>query len=535
MTLVPFETNYSTSWFILSVHVEPLKIIFKNSLTGIFQTKYNYTSVSDRRMFQSIIKDCCNYIDLFYYEKLCSQFSFYSKIQSKSICDFQQNSTAKSFLLKPWFMGHDLLNFCLDPHKGLRMKISQNEIDAMVPSKVSFSEDEFLEIIESLFHSHFIPKLQSFFENSKLEGYIEDFSISDLFQIKALIIYDATLHIRFDPLTKTVKLRLLNCTIDESNLSAIFARISDSLINLNSLEFNELIFDLKRQVILHLVSECEETLIPINCPEINSSTGICFHFLESPKYAISINLSTISESFELALWSLEEQFTNGCMNVKFSKLENGHGEYDSLPKEFDKLIGLLQSQIEALSGVAKFLFINEVVKKFEFDGKFISEDSYLLYSFGQPSFVKCLLLCSLSESEICAKFILDNDNEYLSQSFDKESVNRLPFVIANNNRLLSIYDAVRFLKDGEEMAEIESFTPLRIKLYENVLVSLETNGGIIVIFNGERNSSLEKYFETDSCSVYGLMDLLNNKNNSERGNVIDNSLQDTAWLSGTFM
>lgn len=57
LTLVPFQCH--AAWFVLNVEGSAeFRSLFKNGLTGIFQSRYNNRLCSDFNIFTSAVRDC---------------------------------------------------------------------------------------------------------------------------------------------------------------------------------------------------------------------------------------------------------------------------------------------------------------------------------------------------------------------------------------------------------------------------------------------------------------------------------------------
>ena len=267
-----------SAWFILGVQVGSMKEIFKNSLTGIFQFKYNKQQIRDPFYLKNITDDCLKYIELFYYEKMFSQFAHFSNIYSKSICTFTKSSQSDSFKISPWFMEDSIcFSFLTTSSSASNSSCCAFKVEncpiSIIPS-LSFDENEAQVIFESLFSIVYISKLETFLLELESKTFISTFDIKkrEHFNIIEIILFENfKISLSINPFLKKFEFLFidsLNVFLEFDNLEM---ELEMSLLKFDSEKFLEVSCEIKKTIFERLIAKNHSTeLSIIKCPEISS-------------------------------------------------------------------------------------------------------------------------------------------------------------------------------------------------------------------------------------------------------------------------
>ena len=585
-TLVPplnpaTENEDFAAWFILSVQVDSMKEIFKNSLTGIFQFKYNNKNTSDLEYFKAIKLDCFKYIELFYYEKIFSQFAFLSNSNSKLICSFQKSLQGDWFKISPWFMEDQqsiTISFsneskfrvescCLDINININLKE-----DLIVPS-LSFNESEAKNIFNQLFQIIFMTKIKSFLSNNKENGLILDFIVKEKEHSITIDLFESfKLKISINPFSKKFKINFLenqknSCSsflsLDHHHHHHHFeGEIENCLINFDYEKFSEIISEIKKEIFSFIINRNNLDLgvSIVNCSDISSSskTGICLQVREFPSSAFSINLNPKNGEIEVKLWTISINFQNGFMDIKFEEIEiltekgkEDENEILSIPRNSKELFDLIKSQGKILLKVSFKFSFKTIIKNNGIEGKFEDSNSFRIFSFGLPTCIEKVLLISDFETVNGQVFYNFNNFKKLIKigKSENNNLNLLLLSIKNTLKLFSIMEHFNTLfqdedeVEGENGMEMEfiSYEPIKLKFKNNTFLGINSKGELNIFINNERINSLEEILNSESFSIYEFVDELLEMESKQYNNNNNNNLKNTekspdlTWLSDSFM
>lgn len=629
-TIVPsVENSLNSAWFILGVQVHSMNSltgIFKNSLTGIFQFKYNNdtnkslidTGISGTlggsaccsttptqnatqatsntasntashtvsqigpQYFKSIISDCSKYIELFYYEKMFSQFSFLSNFYGKSICSFQKSPNGDWFKFKPWFMTEESV-----VSNDSRFK-AEGEVAAFMIPKLSFDEREAKNIFEQLFGLIYKSKLEEFFKIETEKGIINNFMnrnhyncrnkklnykmtcCINMFTFDIELFEGFVLILKINPFTKKFKFDV----VDSLTLENYEENLENSLINFDFELFEETIFEIKREILLKTIKSRNSEFSIVSClQEVSSKTEICLQLKKEPSLAFSINLN---KEINIKFWKITLNFQNGFMDMKFKELgikdteasegakatdelkingvksvklagsvvkmnENLNFHTRCFPRTIHEFDILLKEQEGILLEISsKFSFENLIKSIGGIEGEFVLQgkegnvDSFRILSLGLPNCIKTILL-SLEDHMIKVKVELeglkrdDLETKLFKQDENGFFLNYLKGII----KLLTIFEYFNILEEGKLM-EIENFEPLQLK-YQETRFYLNEAGRVEVFFNEIRLLELENFIDADNFNIYDFSDKLSNLDYDNLNRNDQEGSPDLTWLSDSFM
>jgi hypothetical protein len=527
LTLVPSGDNIHSAWFILGVQVDSMKEIFKNSLTGIFQYKYNNNNDNSKNggtYFKSLISDCSKYIELFYYEKIFSQFSFLSNFYGKSICSFQKSPNGDWFKFKPWFMTEDTV-----VSNDKIFKVDGLAESFMIP-KLSFNEREGKNIFEDLFGLVYRKRLEEFFKIEEDKGIINKFSMKNKFTFDIELFEGFKLILNFNPFTKKFKfdfIETLNfCNFDEN--------LENSLINFDFELFEEIIFEIKREIFFKIIKATKIYEFSIvSCSEVSSEAGLCLQLKKEPSLAFSLNLNTF---LAIKFWKINLNYQNTFMDMKFKEILPSITVIDEtrrykVPKNKRELDEFLRKQEGILLKISvKFSFKN-LIKSIGIEGEEQEEDNnFRILSLGLPNCIKNIFLYE-DENLVKVKLELEGLKRGTLEIHKEENIlNHITGVI----RLFSIFEHFNLLKEDGNLMEIESFEPLRLK-HERITFYLNEFGKVEALSENERIFELEDFIESDDFNIYDFVDKLINLELNNSALKDREGSPDIMWLSDSFM
>ena len=560
-TLVPAINNNpcacDSNWFILGVKVDSMKGIFKNSLTGIFQFKYNNKSVSDSFYFKSIISDCSKYIELFYYEKMFSQFSFISNFYGKSICSFQKSQTGDWFKFKPWFMSSDeLVSFSNDSC----FKVEGESKSLMIPS-LSFKEQEAKNTFEQLFSLFYQSKLIEFLEDEKRKGFINNFFIvENQFTFNIEVFEGFSLIFVINPFTKNMKFQLIDEKFEALNFVDNFEEeLELALINFNFELFNEILSEIKKEIVSKLIKTNVNYSL-IKCSEIN---GICLQLRKSPNLAFSLNFNP-SGNIEIRFWNVSYNFQNGFIEIKYKEISdsgnNDSGNSNNFNKNSDRiddnsetscnsnseqsgivgtvqmLNSLLRNQERSLLEISSNFSFENLIKTCGIEGEFLGKNVFNILSIGLPNCIKRILLSSEEAEGQGLKVEIEllglkQENIIVQASDIKKLLNNLK----GNVKLLTIFEHFNLLTEFAESDDffvIKNFEPLKLKYQQTSFYLNNENGQVKVDGYVGHLSDLELFINSDEFNIYDFVDKLLNREIKEN---VQEASPDLTWLSDSFM
>lgn len=519
-TLVPSDLD--SAWFILGVQVDSMKGIFKNSLTGIFQFKYNNKSIEPSQTggyFKSIVADCSKYIDLFYYEKMFSQFSFLSNVYGKSICSFQKSQNGDWFKFKPWFMTEESVVVSNDP----RFKVDGDAESFMIP-KLSFDEGEAQNVFEQLFGKLYKTKLEEFFKLEKEKGIITDFKNKNKFTFDIELFEGFIMILTINPYTKKVKFDSLNF----DNFDNFDDNLESSLINFNFELFEEVIFEIKREIFYKIIKTSKNSDFSIlSSSKVSSKTEICLQLKKEPSLAFSMNLNTKSTVVTFKFWKISLNYQNSFMDIKFKEITTDLNSY-AVPKGIIELDELLMEQEEILLKISsKFTFEN-LIKFIGIEGEELENNNFRILSLGLPNCIKNVLLY---EEDHLIKVKLELEGLKRSNLEINQKQENLFNYIKGIVRLFSIFEHFNLLED-ENSIQIQSFEPLQLK-YQKTIFNLNETGKIEAHCENKRLFELEKFIEYEEFNIYDFADKLVETKDSTLKD--QEGSPDLTWLSDSFM
>ena len=538
-TVVPIVDcdSLSPAWFVLGVSVDSMKELFKNSLTGIFQFKHNNVMTLDSEYFKTILTDCQKYVNLFYYEKLFSQFHFLSNSLGKTIFSFQKGPQGDWFKISSWFME--------DESAELKVSITIDSkfiVSGSLPSQslfipsFSFDEDEAKLIFEKLFHEIYIKKLENFFIKVTEKDFCMNFELKSNFCYELLLFEDFKLKVAINPLSKRYKFDFIS-SIDVQSIP--IDHLEESLIKFDYELFTEKITEIKREYLANLI--VAEMMLSmdsmrnndvsifnvVGCPEVSSKTGICLH-LKNTASCLSIDLCTKMVKF----WKFSLNFNDGFLDIKFEAYEATKER--QIPKTKRDLFELLEEEGKFLKGLTTKNSFETIIKKSGIEGEFETESSFKIYSFGLPTCINSVLLIGSEVGTISCniEFVPNPEEQQSSKTIrvENESFNVLLRIIKNYIRLFTIWEESNLL---EVTMEIDSLDPISLRC-DKVLTISEDGGIAVTTFVGDVNcKDLEKFIESESFSIYEFLDRLVEEGPKDLEEK-DNS-PDLTWLSESFM
>lgn len=518
------------SWFILGVQVDSMKSTFKNSLTGIFQFKYNNNSKSsaNSQFFKSIISDCTKYVELFYYEKMFSQFAFLSNVYGKSICSFQKSPLGDWFKFKPWFMKSEEGDILVSFSNETGLKAEGYSAKAILIPSISFDEREAQNIFESLFESFYIDELKQFLNDQIQNGIINNFIVRNRFTLEMELFENFSMTVRIDPLSKKVKFvsKEIHVNFEES--------LENSIINFNSEAFKEIIVEIKKEIFKAAVTD-EFSII--SCPEISSKTGYCLLLRGEVSLAISIDFTSKTNQISIKFWSISMNFLqNGFIEIKFKEISE-NGNYFEPPRTAVQLDMLLQNQKSELLKISSKFSFEKLIKSCGIHGEYLEQNLFKICSFGLPNCVKSITLSSSSQL-IYGKLEFDGlKRDLLEIGPAKQSeIQILLSQIKGTVKLFTIFEHFNFIEESPEaIFVVDSFEPLRLK-YKNMTFYLNEWGKVQVFIDESNSVILEYFIESDKFNIYEFYEKITSK--SERRDSTrkdEEGSPDLTWLSDSFM
>lgn len=543
-TLVPSADHSSYAWFILDVKVEIMKEIFKNSLTGIFQFKYNNKPSYDSSYLKAILEDCSKYIELFHYEKMFSQFSFFSNSHGKGICSFQRSPQGDWFKFRPWWLSFEDEAVRISFSNESRFKVESEKlhlVSEIFKTSLSFQENECQMIFENLFATFYMTKLESFFLDHKERGILCNVALKTKSIVSIELFENFVIIIRVDPFTKKFKFDFIenNTSFYDENFPDS-EKLSNSLIIFDSQSFTEIICRIKREIINKLLTRKHPEIAVVNCPDIPSTSGLCLKFAENPSVAFSLNISAIKNSLQVQFWSISVAFQNGFISIDYRELNELGYEINNAPSTELELASLVEKQkLILLSTIKKDSFAN-VIKSIGVEGEFIDANNFRIFSFGLPSCIEGVYISTSEDHNLLGKLEFGKDSGLNQSSIqlgpaDQNNVQVLFKAIRNSIVLLAIWEHLNLLEP--DTLEAEKLHPIHLKFKkENTSLTLNEECEVIFIMDEQRITQIESFIESKTFSIYEFVDKvtefksqISDINNNKKGS------PDLTWLSESFM